>query len=125
MEWYNSLKKPPLTPPNKVFGPVWGILYTMMAVSFVIFLRSKGAKWNGAALFLLQLALNLTWAPTFFTYHKICTSAFIIPLIIIATVYTIREFWKHNRIAAALLVPYVLWMCWATYLNVYVCVKNK
>jgi benzodiazapine receptor len=122
--WYASLKKSPLTPPNAVFGPVWGVLYVMMAVSLILYWRA-GPTNAGLAVFFAQAALNASWSIVFFRMQNPCAAAGIILLMDILVAATIVLFWRASHWAALLLVPYWLWILFATHLNVYVCTNNE
>lgn len=119
LNWYNTLNKPPLTPPAWIFAPVWGIIYILMFLSFFIFMSAKTDKdkKSGAGFFLIQLLLNFSWSPVFFYLHNIKLSFIIITLIIIFLILTINSFYKVSKISAYLLIPYLVWICFATYLN--------
>lgn len=119
MIWYHSLNKPALTPPDWIFAPVWIILYIMMALSLIIFLRCKREnKSGGIILFLSQLALNLMWSPVFFGNMNPKGALIIIVLMIIILAWTIIDFYKCSKAAALILLPYFLWICFAAYLNI-------
>lgn len=124
--WYKNLKKSNLTPPDIVFGIVWPILYTLIAISFVVFIRtSTPIRKNPAIIvFLIQLVLNLSWSPVFFKRQNIKLSLVIIVLTLIFTLINIWLFYKINPISAYLLIPYAVWLMFATYLNAYIYVKN-
>lgn len=119
LNWYNTLNKPPLTPPAGIFAPVWGIIYILMFLSFFIFMSAKTDKdkKSGAVFFIIQLLLNFSWSPVFFYLHNIKLSFIIITLIIIFLILTINSFYKVSKISAYLLIPYLVWICFATYLN--------
>lgn len=119
MEWYQSLQQPPLTPPDNWFMPVWIVLYVMIGISFFVFLKSNNGtnKTLPIILFLTQLILNLSWSPVFFGMQKIGLALIILIFMwafLCATIYT---FFPHSKIAALLLVPYLLWTSFALYLN--------
>lgn len=118
-EWYESLNKPSWNPPNWVFGPVWTVLYLMMAVSAWLVWRVRG--WGGArhalTLFGVQLALNACWSWLFFGRYRPDLALVDIVLLWLAIGLTIRAFWSISRLAAYLLVPYWLWVSFATGLN--------
>lgn len=118
--WYASLQKPPGTPPNWVFGPVWISLYAMMGAAFAIIWHkadSGSAKRTGMIWFGVQLILNLAWTPVFFGMHQMMAALLVIVCLLIAIVVTIGKFHRLNRIASALLIPYLVWVSYATYLN--------
>ena len=118
-EWYAVLKKPTWNPPNWIFGPVWSALYTMMAVAAWLVWRRGGFKLNRLplSLFLTQLLLNALWSWLFFGL-KISAFAFgEIVLLWLGIGGTIVAFWPRQRAAAWLLVPYLLWVSFASVLN--------
>jgi benzodiazapine receptor len=117
--WYASLHKPSWNPPAWVFGPVWTLLYTMMAVSaWLVWRRGGFALQRGAlSLFLAQLALNAAWTPLFFGLHLPGLAFVDIALLWLGIVATIAAFRRVHRGAAWLLVPYLLWVSFASVLN--------
>lgn len=117
--WYESLNKPGWTPPNWVFPVVWPVLYVMMAVSAWIIWEEYGFKLAREELrwFGVQLALNAAWSWIFFGQHLIGTALGEILLLWIAILFTIMLFWKKNRLAGLLLLPYLLWVSYASALN--------
>ena len=118
-EWYNSLVKPPFTPPNAVFGPVWTVLYIMIGISFVMLLITK-EKYQPKLtilLFAVHIILNLIWTPLFFTFHQIGLAFIDIILIVITLWYLCILLWKSNTISSILLWPYCIWVSFAAVLN--------
>lgn len=118
-EWFNNLNKPLLNPPSSVFTPAWIILYCLMALSLTFFIITKSEynKTKGYVFFSLQLFLNLIWSPVFFLMQNIGFALFIIVLLDIFVILTVKEFFKVSKISAFLLFPYLLWILFATYLN--------
>ena len=118
--WYASLEKPVFQPPNSIFGPVWTVLYALMALSAWVVWKAapKGRRAGLIGLFLLQLALNAAWTPLFFGAHMILASLFDIVLLLIVLGATIAAFWRLAPIAGLLLVPYFAWILFATALTV-------
>ncbi|MFW6385337.1 MAG: TspO/MBR family protein [Halodesulfurarchaeum sp.] len=118
-DWYVTLQQPALTPPNWVFGPVWTVLYAMMGVSLALVWRERESRTAtfGIGLFALQLALNASWSLVFFGDRNPLGGLFVIVPLIVAIVLTIVAFARVDRRAAWLLVPYLLWTSFATYLN--------
>ena len=114
--WYLSLARPPLTPPNWVFGPVWTVLYVMIGVAAWLVWRRQGA---GRALRIWgwQLAVNALWSPVFFALHRIGLALAVVAALAGAVALTIRAFARVHRVAAWLLAPYLAWACFAAYLN--------
>jgi benzodiazapine receptor len=120
-DWYASLVKPGWTPPPWVFGPAWTILYAMMAVAAWRLWRRRDAlpraSRRALALFAVQLALNLAWTPVFFGMQRPDLALAVILLLWVAIAATIVAAWKACKTAAALLVPYLAWVTFATALN--------
>jgi translocator protein len=115
-EWYVQLAKPAFNPPGWVFGPIWTVLYALIAVTgWRIFERDRGGwalkLWWG------QLVLNFVWSPAFFVVHRIWL-ALIIVLLMLATILAfIVAAWPQDRKAAWLFVPYAAWVAFASLLN--------
>ncbi|WP_210493474.1 TspO/MBR family protein [Microvirga antarctica] len=118
--WYAGLVKPGFTPPNWLFGPVWTLLYAMMAYAlWRILSLPAGQPGRTAAVttFFVQLALNALWSWAFFGAHSPLAGLIVILAMIVAIIATIRAFWPLDRAAAWLLVPYLTWVSYATALN--------
>lgn len=119
MDWFDTLNKPFLSPPNWVFAPVWTILYIMIFISFILFLKgSKNQKRDIPLIFFLtQLILNFLWTPVFFGMEKIGLALAIIVFMWIFLLLTIISFFRFSKMASLLLVPYLFWSSFAAYLN--------
>ncbi|MEM0967058.1 MAG: TspO/MBR family protein [Verrucomicrobiota bacterium] len=118
--WYDSLKKPPGTPPTGTFGPVWLIIYAMMGLSLALLLSKeaqRSLKRRALTWFVVQFCLNLSWTPAFFGLQRIDLALVIIIPMLLAILMTIRSSWPVSKTAALLLLPYLLWVGYATYLN--------
>jgi translocator protein len=113
--WYRALEKPAGTPPSWVFGPVWSVLYVMMGVALgrLVF---RGA-WPAVRLFALQFVLNLAWTPVFFGAQQVAMALAVILALWLALLGTILAARMPDRISAWLLLPYLAWVSYATYLN--------
>ncbi len=123
--WYAALEKPLLNPPNFVFGPVWTVLYVLMGISLFLVWNSGGAvKQRAYIAFGVQLVLNTLWSIVFFGLHQPWIAAFVIVALIVAIVATIVTFRRYSMIAVWLLVPYLAWVCFATYLNIGIALLN-
>jgi tryptophan-rich sensory protein len=116
--WYPLLNKPSFTPPDWLFGPVWTVLYVLMGVAAWRVWRAGARARHALALFALQLALNLAWSVVFFGLHRIGTAVAVIVLLEVAILATVAAFRQIDRPAAALLLPYALWVGFATVLNI-------
>jgi benzodiazapine receptor len=118
-EWYPHLRKPPGTPPGFVFGPVWSVLYILMAVSVWLVWREYGWRGGGSALllFFAQLALNMAWSGIFFGARLPGVAFAEIVILWLAILFNIVVFHWLTPIAALLLVPYLFWVTYASYLN--------
>lgn len=118
--WYATLAKPPGTPPDWVFGPVWTVLYAAMIVAVWRILALPPAttgRTPALACFFVQLALNCAWSVAFFGARNPLLGIVVIAALLVAIALTIRLFWARDPVAGALLVPYLLWVGYATYLN--------
>ncbi|MFZ4287250.1 TspO/MBR family protein [Variovorax sp. HJSM1_2] len=117
--FYGELIQPNWAPPAGLFGPVWTVLYAMMAVAAWLVWRSKG--WRGAApaltLFLMQLAANALWTWLFFAWHWGAAAMVEILLLWLLIAATAASFWRHHRLASLLLLPYLAWVSFAATLN--------
>lgn len=118
-KWYERLKKPSWRPPNRLFAPVWTVLYVMIAISGWLIWREVG--FAGAtlplAVYALQLLLNAAWTPLFFGLHRPDLGFFDIVLVWLSIIATITLFFPIHVGAAILLVPYLVWVTFATALN--------
>jgi benzodiazapine receptor len=116
--WYAGLTRPSWNPPSWVFGTVWTILYLLMAVSAWLVWRHDQFRSQGALiLFGVQLALNVLWTYLFFWKRQIGPAFGEIALLWMMLVATIVAFYPLSRLAAWLLVPYAVWVAFASYLN--------
>lgn len=117
--WFAALVKPAVYPPPMTFAIVWTVLYVAMGLALASVLAARGARGRGLALgaFAVQLALNLAWSPVFFAAHRIAGGLVVIGLLDVAVLATIALFWRVRQGAALALVPYLLWVLFATYLN--------
>jgi len=118
-KWYSSLTKPFLSPPAFVFRPVWCILYVLIIVSFIMyaFKHSELNKMKGYIFFGLQMILNGLWSPIFFYFQNIKLAFICIILMDIFVILTVKEFYKISKPASFMLIPYLIWILFATYLN--------
>jgi len=126
--WYVHLIKPPFSPPNYLFGPVWTILYILMGISLAL-VWIKGVKSErvreGLMLFGVQLFLNTIWSPIFFGAKDLTLALIVIILMWFFILKTILAFGKINKTASYLLYPYIAWVSFASILNFSVWFLNK
>ncbi len=117
--WYAALNKPSFNPPNGVFGPVWTLLYALMAIAgWLVWKEPAGALRSSALrIFWLQLFLNFAWSWIFFRQHQLPGALLEIVLLWLAIVTATALFSRVSRIAAWLMLPYVAWVAFATILN--------
>ncbi len=117
--WFDALSKPDIIPPGWVFGVVWTVLYVLMGLSLAMILHARGSKGRGIALALFgaQLLLNLAWSPLFFAAHQVSASLVLILVILVTVVATTFAFAPIRKVAAWLLVPYLVWLSLAMILN--------
>lgn len=118
-DFYRQLDQPTWAPPGWLFGPVWSVLYLMMAVAAWLIWRVngfRGAPW-ALGLFLVQLALNALWTWLFFTWQLGALSLIEIVVLWALILATLIAFWRRHPFAALLLMPYLLWVTFATVLT--------
>ena len=127
--WYSNLKQSPLTPPSIVFPIVWTILYILLGLSAVFFLMGQALLPNLVSYigpYEAQMLLNFSWSVVFFGLQKPKISLVIIFGMIVLTAYLLWISWGKKRVVAFwMLLPYFLWILFATYLNFYIVIKNK
>lgn len=117
--WYATLQKPSFQPPNWLFGPVWTLLYTLMGIGvYLVWKLPATARRNKAlAVFMIQFILNFCWSIIFFNQHQTGWAFIEIIVMWVCILLTIIQFSKLSYPAAWLLVPYILWVSFATVLN--------
>lgn len=123
--WYITLEKPEFTPPNSVFGPVWITLYFLMGISLYLVWTSKKLKSRTPMIiFGIQMFLNAIWSIVFFGLQSPVFGLFIILVLWSIIAATIWSFWKVSKLAAYMLLPYIIWVSIATYLNYGIWTQN-
>jgi len=119
--WYPTLDKPPWTPPNWAFGPIWTVLYTAMALAAWDVARRGVSKAKvPLGLFAFQLVLNALWSPVFFAWQQTGVAWVVISALWLAIAVLIVLFRKHSTLGSILLVPYWLWISVAWSLNAWI-----
>ena len=127
ISFYDTLDIPPGTPENYYFSYAWSGIYVLLFLSFYIVLRSRKTleQFEDAnALFVSQLFLQILWTFSFFYMEQLTASAIVIVLLDIVTALMIHTFFFINKWAFALTIPYLLWLLFATYLNIFVVMLN-
>jgi benzodiazapine receptor len=125
--WYTYLQKPVFTPPNWLFAPVWFLLYTLMGIAVFLVWR-KGLKQfqvrESIVIFAIQLLLNAGWSYAFFGLKSPGTGLIVIVPLWTAILLTIINFFRVSRLAAYLLIPYIIWVSFATVLTFSIYLMN-
>lgn len=125
--WYEGLNRPALTPPSWVFGPVWTTLYVMIAVAIFLFVKNYKAE-NGIGIYFLitlHLISNFSWTGLFFGLQNPGLALIDIIFLDLSLMLMIYCFWQTNKTASVLLWPYLLWVLFATYLNLSFYILNR
>lgn len=128
MDIYSKYNRPVLSPPGTVFPIVWTILFILMGISaYLVFISSVDEKIKSNALFLygLQLIINFFWSIIFFNLEMLLFAFLWIILLWIVVFLMIISFWKINKLASYLQIPYLMWITFASYLNLGIYVLNK
>jgi len=125
--WYALLNKPSFNPPSYLFGPVWTALYVLMGVSmFLIWNTPKtGLRQKALAIFGIQLFFNFWWSISFFFFHAVFLSVIDILIMWFLIIYMILLFKKIKPVAAYLQIPYLIWVTFATVLNISILYLNR
>jgi len=114
--FYQELSRPEWAPPAWIFGPVWSILYLLMAIAAWIVWRHRGFRESGMALwlFIAQLTANALWSWLFFSWHNGAWSFYEILILWVLLLCTVASFWRLRSLAGALLLPYLAWVTFAS-----------
>lgn len=118
--WYSTINKPSFNPPNWIFGPVWTTLYILMGISFWLIWKSDVStevKNKAMLFFAIQLVLNFFWSIIFFSFHQTGFAFIEIIVMWIFILLSILSFYPISKTAAYLLIPYLLWVSFASVLN--------
>jgi translocator protein len=125
--WYIFLQKPAFTPPNWLFAPVWFLLYILMGIAVFLVWRKGLDQFHvreGIVIFIMQLVLNAGWSFAFFGLKSPVTGLIVIVPLWTAILLTIINFFRVSRTAAYLLVPYIVWVSYATVLTLTIYLMN-
>jgi translocator protein len=118
-DWFDALAKPAAMPPGWVFGAAWSVLYVLLGTAMALVWGSPLSKLRtiGLALFLIQLALNFAWSPTFFAWHQVELALGMLLAMLVLSAGAMAAFARIRPLAAWLMLPYFAWLAFATYLN--------
>ena len=124
--WYQVLHKPPFNPPDWAFAPVWTTLYVLMAIAgWRVWRHTRSdARRKALMVFAMQLGLNLAWSFLFFGFRQIGMALLEIVILLVVIIANTILFWRIDRLAGALFVPYVLWVAYALVLNAAIWLLN-
>jgi benzodiazapine receptor len=114
--WFAALVKPDLTPPGWVFATVWPTLYLLMGLALAIVIHARGARGRGLAimLFIVQIVCNFAWSPLFFAAHEATLAFYLLLVILVLATVTSVLFGRIRALAAWLMVPYLVWLGFAS-----------
>ena len=121
---YNYLVNPPLSPPSYLFPIVWSILYLLIGTSYYIYRKNNNDDSLTIKLYYIQLILNYLWSIIFFTLKLRTLAVIWIIVLAITIIYLMIRFYKEERTSFYLFIPYILWILFATYLNIGIVVLN-
>lgn len=125
--WYVTLAKPSFNPPNEIFAPVWTSLYILMGISAYLVWQKRHTITQlprTVAIYLIQLVLNLMWSFIFFYAHQLGLALFEIIALLLAVIINAWIFYKIDKVAGLLFIPYILWVSFATILTYNIFILN-
>ena len=122
---YNTLQKPPLSPPGFIFGIVWSILYLLMGIAYGMLVYKGKSDAEVSKTYWTQLIVNLIWPILFFVFKLRLFSSIWIIILLILVIGMVIKFYKKDKIIGYSQIPYLLWIMFATYLNIGVYILNK
>ena len=122
--WYSTLKKSSFNPPDWVFAPVWTTLYLMMTLAIWFFWHSKNKDINTIYIYFIHIIFNTTWSVIFFGFHNIFLALINLIILICLIIILIFRFKRVNKVSSYLMIPYLLWSCYALFLNLNLFILN-
>ena len=122
--WYSQLVKSNLNPPDWIFAPVWTALYLMMTLAIWFFWHSKNRNLSTVYLYFIHILLNSTWSIVFFGLHQILLALFVLIGLILMIIILMLRFKHVNIVSYYLMIPYLLWCCFALFLNFNLLILN-
>ena len=115
--WYSQLIKSNYNPPDWIFAPVWTTLYVMMTLAIWFFWHTKSRDINTVYIYFVHIVFNTTWSIVFFGLHQIFLALVILMILILLIIVLILRFKRVNFVSYYLMIPYLLWCCYALFLN--------
>ena len=122
--WYSQLVKSSFNPPDWIFAPVWTALYLMMTLAIWFFWHSKNRNLSTVYLYFIHILFNTTWSIVFFGLHQILLSLFVLIGLILMIIILMLRFKRVNIVSYYLMIPYLLWCCFALFLNFNLLILN-
>ena len=122
--WYSLLNKPTFNPPSWIFAPVWTTLYLMMTIAIWNFWHSKNRDMNTIYIYFIHLIFNTTWSIVFFVFHKIILALIVLIILIFLITVLLFRFRRVNMVSFYMMIPYLLWCCFALILNLNLILLN-
>ena len=122
--WYSQLVKSNLNPPDWIFAPVWTALYLMMTLAIWFFWHSKNRNLSTVYLYFIHILFNTTWSIIFFGLHQILLALFVLFGLILMIMILMLRFKRVNIVSYYLMIPYLLWCCFALFLNFNLLILN-
>ena len=115
--WYSQLIKSNYNPPDWVFAPIWTTLYLMMTIAIWFYWHSKNRKMSTIYIYFIHIVFNTTWSIVFFGMHQILLALIVLMILIVLIIILILKFKRDNYTSSFLMIPYLLWCCYALFLN--------
>ena len=122
--WYSQLVKSNLNPPEWVFAPIWTTLYLIMTIAIWFFWHSKNRNLSTVYLYFIHILFNTTWSIVFFGLHQILLALFVLIGLILMIIILMLRFKRVNIVSYYLMIPYLLWCCFALFLNFNLLILN-
>ena len=122
--WYSELVKSNYNPPDWIFAPVWSTLYLMMTLAIWFFYHSKKRDMNTIYIYFIHIVFNTTWSIVFFGFHQILLALIVLLILISLIIILILRFKRINLASYYLMIPYLLWCCYALFLNFNLLILN-
>ena len=122
--WYSELIKSNYNPPDWLFAPVWTTLYLMMTLAIWFFWHTKNRDINTVYIYFIHIIFNTTWSIVFFGLHQILFALVVLLILIFLIIILILKFKRVNKVSSYLMIPYLLWSCYALFLNLNLFILN-